>query len=497
MAIQLDFGGFDPAFLGVTLTFRTRTAWDTYQQFVASESPVSFASLPDPSRFEALSITSVISHEVRHFHDFLLSPYSIRVFRLRVQELLNVFQMLPQLLGDMSNSVPVPLPTWCRLDEGRRSERLARLPSRGDGQAWKPVPLPHFREEDIPEILKSSSVDNDDPKRLLLAGVQFREPLRQLTYNPRTVRGNQSFQPWQVFELSGLLVQLQELWQTQGSDQTQFFVNELQKFPNNPYSKMLNVAFAMWGSGHDLLDSKLTSAAVTWSLLGSYRRDGWNACPTERFARIWQLIAEKGVRKRDGDVSDLFEEWSSATDLSHVEDGLREAEELITELGHKLRKLLPRGTDTFAGKNLAEPLINVVQAVERSCRHMADQFRRNPWSYVSPEAYVNSGHTFVNPLLRFSFEESGLRLTTDRHALEKQVLWAKQDEAGEIIFSMIRPFDLSPFNFFDSQDVQYVLFAFGLVDFLFADRARTRSDVERSGRTFFRDSHVVPFDLLW
>lgn len=83
MAIQLDFGGFDPSFVGVTIRFGNERIWRIYQAFRASPDPLPVSSLPRDERFEALSAISVLSHEVRHFHDFLLTPYSARVFNLQ------------------------------------------------------------------------------------------------------------------------------------------------------------------------------------------------------------------------------------------------------------------------------------------------------------------------------------------------------------------------------------------------------------------------------
>src|ERR1043166_2489717 len=97
--MQRDFGGFDPSFVGVTLRFENEDAWRRYQAQNASPTPLSVKGLPPESRFEALSLASVVSHEVRHFHDFLISPYSARVFSLRLKALINELSTLPLFLN--------------------------------------------------------------------------------------------------------------------------------------------------------------------------------------------------------------------------------------------------------------------------------------------------------------------------------------------------------------------------------------------------------------
>src|SRR5450755_1996275 len=109
MAIQMDFGGFDPSFLGVTIRFGSAGAWNAYQDLSESELP---SIPPDPDEaFERLSIASVLAHETRHFHDFFLSPYSARVFRWRVSALASLMQLMPLLIEDEANCMPLPLST--------------------------------------------------------------------------------------------------------------------------------------------------------------------------------------------------------------------------------------------------------------------------------------------------------------------------------------------------------------------------------------------------
>jgi hypothetical protein len=115
MNIQLDYGGFDPAFIGVTLRFSSARAWNTFDTFRKTDAPLHVGGLTRDEAFEAISTTTVISHEVRHFHDFLLTPYSARIFKLRIEALVNALQTVTQLFQHDANCIPTPISTWCHL----------------------------------------------------------------------------------------------------------------------------------------------------------------------------------------------------------------------------------------------------------------------------------------------------------------------------------------------------------------------------------------------
>src|SRR5205085_6947184 len=266
MAIQLDFGGFDPSFIGVTIRFGNDRAWQIFDAFSKSANPPSLIGLPRDERFEDLSITSVVSHEIRHFHDFLLTAYSAQVFRLRVQALVNLLEVLFYISKSDANCLPVPLSEWCRLDDTGRKEYLSWLPQRKDNKPWSPVELPFVDDKpfDFQQPTSPMSWSSETVERLIRAAIYTRERIHEFTYNPRTVRGGASFQPWQIFELSGFLIQIQDIWYTYGAEDTQLFMEYLQT-SDNPYGLMLKLAANMWWRAGLTFDAAMTSAVVAWS----------------------------------------------------------------------------------------------------------------------------------------------------------------------------------------------------------------------------------------
>src|SRR5687768_6984442 len=113
--IQADYGGFDPKFLGVTVRFEGSRPWNwhTFMMVHSSEPDKVLAEANaalakgTAEAFDHVSVGTVLNHELRHFHDFLLSPIGNRIFRLRLMALINgVFALA--ISTDQEAYLPVP-----------------------------------------------------------------------------------------------------------------------------------------------------------------------------------------------------------------------------------------------------------------------------------------------------------------------------------------------------------------------------------------------------
>ncbi|MFO1155489.1 MAG: hypothetical protein U1E43_01325 [Rhodospirillales bacterium] len=400
--MQRDFGGFDPSFIGITTRLGSERAFNFYKFFVSSSDPPNVSNFPEEIRFKALALASVVSHEVRHFHDFLLTPYSARVFKTRIEAFINIFQVLPYLFKPEANCLPLPISLWCKLDECERETVLKNLPPRSDGKLWSPVSLPNFNllDEDIPKSSELREHGEDAIRFLIHIGATAIKRIRQFTYNPRMVSNSVSFQPWQIFEMSGLMVQLQDIYHQYGADETQFFISCLSK-QSNPYAEALNLAYSMLYR-HEIVDHDMVNLAVTWSLFGSYSKDAWNACPTERFMRIWDHLRKRDRRYDLSDCMDIFNTWSRDLNLSTVEEGIMDATKTYTRLRDNLERNW-KHLENSRNASLLLPLRRVLDGMVKANAHMVSLFVNSPNEYVYSKSYVNSACNFVNPIHRMMF----------------------------------------------------------------------------------------------
>src|SRR5665213_747665 len=132
--LQGDYGGFNQRFLGISLFYDSPDNYNAVASYLLED-----AAIDDPGDLHSIILRSVGDHEGRHYIDFLLSPYSFALFRLRLMALINGAQAL-SLARELPGTVlPVPLTRWALLDEGKRATVCADWE---DSLGERPDPIP-------------------------------------------------------------------------------------------------------------------------------------------------------------------------------------------------------------------------------------------------------------------------------------------------------------------------------------------------------------------
>jgi hypothetical protein len=502
MTAQTDFGGFDPAFFGVSVHFTSVHALELLQEFRASPTPLPVAHLPPLERFEALSLFSVLDHEVRHFHDSLLAPYGAFVFLKRIEMLVNLLEVLPYVLDERlnpgANCLPVPLARWWRWDNAARERWLSQLPPREDGKPWTPVNVPLFvdGEPSVGPMAGARSLATLD--QTLRVVMKARNRIHDLTFNPNTVRGALSLQPWQLFELTGLCVQLQSLWQMYGPEEVQFFADSVVADRQSPYAFVLRLVQRLSEKVGTEVNWGIASLVATWCLFGSYERDQWSACPSMRFVKVWDLISREGI-DLDEDIETLYDHWSAQLGVSTVREAVEESRKVYARIPAMLERQISGIEGSYVSKAHAEFLIRVTTAVARSSAAMADAFLDDMASYVSPYAYLRTVKRYVNPLLRVLLRSTGAVLDAPLEELERRgflIEWAVEEEGKNVALSYLEPYRLSTIQFVEPADAVQLSELFAITEFVFSDLGHERAEVQRAGRVFFQNGEIVPIQVF-
>lgn len=502
MTTQTDFGGFDPAFIGASLHFTSVDALKLFDAYRASATPLPVHQLLLPERFEALSIFSVLSHEVRHFHDSLLAPYGALVFSRRIQMLVNLLEILPHLfderLNPYANCLPVPLARWWRWSEPARQHWIENLPHREDGQSWVPVNVPLYKEGDIPRDLTFDVRSIESFEKILRVVVHTREQIQDLTFNPRTVRGATSFQPWQLFELAGMSIQMQDLWQMYGPNELQWFTDGITADRQSAYARVLLLAQRLCDMAGLDFSWALANVVATWCLLGSYERDGWDACPSLRFVKLWSVIENDGV-DIDAGIEALYDRWSKKLGVSTVREGVEEARKIYGRIPAMLEQKIVGIENSYVSSEHAELLVRVTTAMARSSAAMVDAFLDDVDTYAVPYAYLGSPQRYVSPNLRFLLQSTGKIFDASQEELEKRGLiieWAIEENGKIVVLAYIEPLTLSSIQFVTAADAATLSELFGITEFVFSDLGHERQEPQRAGRVFFRDSGLEPIQVF-
>jgi hypothetical protein len=465
------FGSFDPAFLGPTLRFSDPWVWKRFEDFLVHDELEPLEGLTHRQRFVALSIQSVLSHEVRHFHDFLLSPYYAHIFSYRLKSALNVHELLPLLRRSGGNCLPVPLTRWGRFSSSERSRYLASLPARRDGSPWVPPEIPGFvplRREEVASVVRQKGAGDSPTLETLLRVAAFQlERVGELATN-----ANGLLQAWHPFELSGLLVQIQDLWHTHGEAACKEFLRGLGEEGPNTYTLLLDWAHP-FSSGHaGFLDTIVASAAATWSLMGSYERDQWNACPSARLARLRERLTRAELVALYADPLSVFDAWSDKLGVTRCAEGLEEKKRIYDRLIDLVGSQGPSWGDP-------SEILRAIEAVAQASEYMTAAFLEDPLAYIAPHRYLSHVGNLVDPVVRFVFDDNCALEIPKSPEMAERVLWPTPD--GSKVKSLLFAPKFSQVSCFDGPSLYAMGTLIDIYHLLFSETTPTRMSFEVRG----------------
>jgi hypothetical protein len=326
--VQQDFGGFDPRFPGgIGITLGSVEAYRAFARFAESDADSASAS----TGLGEIALKSVIDHEVRHFHDALLSPWANSIFRMRAQALMNGMQAIRVSRDVAGDTLPLPVGDWLRLNEEERSGYVREWEELV-GAPVSPVPLPCGIDVDAIWRLSGSTIDTagleveSEFLAFTSATLAAYDLIRKLLAGDPPAGAGPELRPSMIFEVTALAVQLVGIWQSQGSDEVLEFLSHLID-SERPYAKLwtlfTNLALELERAAEpDASYLSLVLAAQRhvlrmgiWTLLGNQELDGMAACPTRRFVALAEhLLAHLAApENRAMDAAEAWDWWDAGT----------------------------------------------------------------------------------------------------------------------------------------------------------------------------------------
>lgn len=312
-ALQADYGGFNPRFLGISLFYDSPDNYNAVARYLIEDAdPEGYPDL------HSIILRSVGDHEGRHYTDFLLSPYSFAVFRLRLMALVNGVQAL-SFARDMPGTVlPVPLTRWALLDERQRATACADW-EEALGERAEPVPVPERTLDELEANAAAQVTPVGDRSQAeqfaLTAEAAMRAYVRidQLTNGFAATPEYPYLRPAYVHEASALTVQGAAIHKGQGlAEMFEFlrFLTDSELPQATMWQRHLELAMLlerMRSSGDDtsLVAIRRILTITVWCMLGAYQQDGRSACPASRFSRLTAgLVSDPGNVDWSCDVDD-------------------------------------------------------------------------------------------------------------------------------------------------------------------------------------------------
>ncbi len=489
--IQQDYGGFDLKFMGATIMFRSARTWELFMSTTPLHKSRMLQQAPDRA-FEALSMATVLDHEVRHFHDFLLSPYSNHVFRFRLQALIHGIQIFNALQLQKANKdcncLPVPISRWCGKGSSERAVLLSSWKQFLTGaQNLKPCELPSLPEDLNSWNIESGVYSEDEASftNLFILTIRSYERIKQIIHNPKS-----PFQPCHVYELSALLVQMQSVRNAYGEEALQVFLDLLSQL-NLPYIRLFNTLSEIWLTKGSSIDIRAMSAVIMWSLMGNYKIDEWKACTTYRLTQIWGFLSENGPPPSNKPFLEIFDEWSQKLGLNKVLEGLQHMRaanerfiEKLREGIHRLEAKISEIQNTFItiSPHQKKTILSAAQMFCDATEYMINKFCENPETYIFPDLYIENIKQYVNPPILFEYNGSGALVAEKGYfdSMGLNLLFYHELKSGKVAVRLASPpISLSNTNLIDTNTAYNVFLDMTLIDYLFSTFNRSNLERER------------------
>ncbi|MBI3004434.1 MAG: hypothetical protein HYY49_03355 [Ignavibacteriales bacterium] len=481
VAFQRDFGGFDSKFLGITIRFEDPSLWELYVKCNSiGRNPLDVVKVGNEAlrsgtarAFQVFSVVTTLAHEARHFHDSLLSPYGNHLFRIRTNAAINGLQSIGSYINGRK-ILPVPVTRW----KQKTPDELAWL-----NGYWRKV----FKidEDSTPPRLSG------DQLRLSKQTEAAYNMIKNLVRNPETDRLPYRFQPAHVFEASGILAQIQNVYTVFGVDHTNLFMEVLFKSQDaSRYTLPLRILSSLFDKQKRPMDTAIMSIIIHWCIMGDYTIEKYGACPTVRFARLVDYLSKVGLPSPDARASDLYRLWTRDLKVVPIEQALENT-----------LKVNERSLDTLDGfpsyhRETFADLIDTFRSRVSAAKTMKDLFLAIPDSYVRPYQHQENLSNWVAAPIRVDFIGSKLVSSEESLLPVFSIQTAIKLEDGKLAVSRaIMNGQTEGVKVIDSEKAASANDLITLVDFCFSDFCRDEPDFDIARRTL-RKEGLFAFELL-
>ncbi len=427
------FGSFDGRFLGISLELgggaeRGALPWLSPAALEPQAARSAIKGLRADAPLQGLLEMTSVTHELRHFHDFLLSPLGANVLRSRYLAAINGFPLLPWLTAQ-ERSVPVPLSTWITMPAERRESYWRRASLHAEAIRGRPLAPPL----DVPFAPTVTPFGRGDGFSYQLIGEEGIDDLIMLVAGQLrraeyllggVVQNGELWSPGQLFEVNALLTQVQHLHLVAGTEVADGVLAALTA-GNSCYTPILRRIWRAFASrrGNDVgIAIPDVVAVCSFALLGSCEGEYLYGEAMVRFALIAAHVAKHGMSEAPT-IAELYGEWDEVLaaagrdggpTLGGVEKSLRDEEELAARLD---RELDPPAKDDLAG-----PMKLACQQYLVARRALVKRFLADPDTYLRPRSYLRSLAELPRPAVRV--EAPGCPVAETARFLES-VGWAR------------------------------------------------------------------------
>jgi hypothetical protein len=384
-----EFGFSHDRFFGISLQFQSPDEFASWHKWSDNQT---VRQLNDRFRdtkelkkgSKELFLFTTQAHEVRHFHDSLISPIFIELSKLHLSATILALTSL-HYVSKGRKVLPIPFTSW--LDKDPNSIRELETNYRGliirEGEMMPPAP--GSPERSTIELCSK------------LYG-RYAELLSIIDYTQK--EGKVSTRD--LFEYSAFQVQTEFIKKTLGHATQKRFEKNLRRLSPEYSERMQNVINRLGIEGTEE-NTGFIAATIHWCL-NSLWEGSTLINPSSRFEMIRAYFKKYGIKSSNQSIPEMMEQWSNDLKVKSIKENITESvrmfEEMLQELISNFEFLENEYYEFFVGVK------RKIQALD----YMRVRYLDNVSNYVHPIQYRINIEKYVCAPIRVEFFPTRLRV---------------------------------------------------------------------------------------
>ncbi|CAN7678571.1 hypothetical protein LJR090_001794 [Bosea sp. LjRoot90] len=315
-----SYGGFTPTLPAIDIRLGSAEHFDHFHLAWSGLGRRQLLPRDATNRFALMSIGTVVEHELRHFHDYLLNRDLLLTSWLRRRMSINAMPVISRILRSSDlDLIPFPLLDWAGLSGPKRKtlqDELRSMYPKNQQRFWSPRTIRRRAQVPRSRVMRrsESAAEAAEQERLVLEGVRAdREAIAPLRHGPDPTPLDQyRFTPRFAFEFSALNAQLQAIFQTYGINEGFEFAAGLSE-DGSMFARFFTGMLEFFGSRGgssafegENVDFPAMNAVAFWIMCGC-SADGLKGSPSTRLSTLIEAA-------RDG-WDDVFPAGAGPVDL--------------------------------------------------------------------------------------------------------------------------------------------------------------------------------------
>ncbi|MGB3407048.1 MAG: hypothetical protein WBA67_06095 [Jannaschia sp.] len=472
------FGSFNPNFYGISQSLDGPETMSVLRGYAQQDDISQWHAAQADFDLARLGAISATDHEVRHFHDSLLSPWAMQTMFYRLQATANGQSAIKALMATTGGAVPTPITRWMTWSDADR-ERWLRFDGARAGLASEAdlVSLPRI-DFDIPmgrraQLLSDAALQ--DQFALLAEACARSYRSLEIARAPLDTGLGIHVSATGIFEATAHIVQGVAIHSGQGLAPYHAFMKQLTT-STQAHLVPFQILMRALMEGGNIVPAKRITELFTWMLLGPVGHPDEEGHPAQRFAVVLMLAAAGAATTLlDLPATSTATVWDTldeATGLRSWRLNLLDAKERMAERAALIEQTF--GTQQTTPAIAEDALVIVARRWHQDLGRMVDAVIADPDHYCDPEVYLQDWTGRIPaPMVLMHYGRHAYRMDPEPLAREDVRVIRPREDAEEILCLIHAPFHDRATHLLDAVTNLYQVQK--IIDYAFYEEATHRA----------------------